>query len=90
MSSNLGLLQASPLLGSFTVPKGFIRLTELEVKFCLEMLEKLGLPVDFVLLILNVAAGLVHASWASSVSSILVDCIRTSLDGASRKLVLEV
>ena len=37
---------------------------------CLEMLEKLGLPVDLVLLILKVAAGLVQASWASSVSSI--------------------
>ena len=63
---------------------------EVEVKPCLVMLEKVGLPMDLVLLILNVAAGLVHASWASSVSSIPVDCIRTSLDGASGKLVLEV
>ena len=53
-----------------TVPKGFILLTEFEVMLCLEMLEKLGLPVDLVLLILKVVAGLVQASWASSVSSI--------------------
>ena len=45
-------------------------MTEFEVMLCLEMLEKLGLPVDLVLLILKVAAGLVQASWASSVSSI--------------------
>ena len=47
-----------------TIPKGFILLTELEVvvKLCLEIFEKLGLPMDLVLLILNVAAGLVQAS----------------------------
>ena len=45
-------------------------MTEFEVMLCLEMLEKLGLPVDLVLLILKVVAGLVLASWASSVSSI--------------------
>ena len=48
----------------------FILLTKFEVTLCLEMLEKLGLPVDLVLLILKVVAGLVQASWASSVSSI--------------------
>ena len=47
-----------------TIPKGFILFTELEVevKPCLVMLEKVGLPMDLVLLILNVAAGFVHAS----------------------------
>merc|ERR1719234_2774903 len=64
VSSILGLLLTSPLLGSPTIPKGFILLTELEVvvKLCLEMFEKLGLPMDLVLLILNMVAGLVHAS----------------------------
>ena len=53
-----------------TIPKGFILFIELEVDVCLVMFEKVGLPMDLVLLILNVVAGFCHASWASSVSSI--------------------
>ena len=51
-------------LPELTIPNGFILLTglEVDVRVCLVILEKVGLPMDLVLLILKVAAGLVHAS----------------------------